>query len=118
MDGENQNNLLDAIEKASQNEEVFRRDYLKSGKDRTGLDEETLCAIETIIFMSDKPVSLQKIKQLIDEEIPLKTLHQALESLQADYEVVAMELDLLKLPKVINLEPNQITADLFKTHSK
>ena len=30
---------------------------------RTGLNSETLCgAIETIIFMSDRPVNLQKIK--------------------------------------------------------
>ena len=83
MEGENQNNLLDAIEKASQDQEVFEQVTSEQWEDRTGLNEETLCgAIETIIFMSDKPISLQKIKQLIDDEIPLKTLHHALETLQ------------------------------------
>jgi segregation and condensation protein B len=54
---------------------------------RTGLNENTLCgAIETIIFMSDKPVSLSKIKSLIDEDLPLRMIHQSMEKLQSEYE--------------------------------
>lgn len=54
---------------------------------RTGLNPNTLCgAIETIIFMSDKPISLQKIKGQIDEELPLRVLHESLEKLQNEYE--------------------------------
>ena len=119
MDGENQNNLLDAIEKASQNEEVFQEITSEKWQDRTGLDEETLCgAIETIIFMSDKPISLQKIKQLIDEEIPLKTLHQALETLQADYEVKRHGIRLVEVAEgyQFRTKPNygRFVQDLFK----
>ena len=37
---------------------------------RTGLNPDTLCgAIETIIFMSDRPVPLEKIKSFIDPDI-------------------------------------------------
>ena len=33
-------------------------------RESTGLDEETLCgAVETIIFMNDKPVEIKKIKK-------------------------------------------------------
>jgi segregation and condensation protein B len=54
---------------------------------RTGLNPDTLCgAIETIIFMSDKPISIQKIKQQIDIELPLRVIHEALSRLQAGYE--------------------------------
>ncbi|WP_081653828.1 SMC-Scp complex subunit ScpB [Bacteriovorax sp. BSW11_IV] len=54
---------------------------------RTGLNFETLCgAIETIIFMSDKPISLAKIKSFIDEDLPLRVIHEALARLQEDYE--------------------------------
>lgn len=54
---------------------------------RTGLDKDTLCgAIETIIFMSDKPVSLAKIKSLIDEDLPLRVIHESMEKLQTEYE--------------------------------
>lgn len=54
---------------------------------RTGLNNETLCgAIETIIFMSDRPVPLNKIKSLIDEDLPLRVVHEALERLQTEYE--------------------------------
>jgi len=55
---------------------------------RTGLNEETLCgAIETIIFMNDRPVNLQKIKSLIDSDLPLRVVHESIARLQAEYEV-------------------------------
>ena len=54
---------------------------------RTGLNPDTLCgAIETIIFMSDRPISIQKIKAQIDNELPLRVIHEALSKLQAGYE--------------------------------
>lgn len=56
-------------------------------KERTGLNEETLAgAIETIIFMNEHPVGLQKIKSLIDPTIPLRVLHEAITRLQSEYE--------------------------------
>lgn len=54
---------------------------------RTGLNPDTLCgAIETIIFMSDRPISIQKIKTQIDPELPLRVIHESLSKLQAGYE--------------------------------
>ena len=54
---------------------------------RTGLDYESLCgAIETIIFMNDKPVTLQKIKNTIDTDLPLRVVHESIARLQAEYE--------------------------------
>jgi segregation and condensation protein B len=54
---------------------------------RTGLNIDTLCgAIETVIFMSEKPISLIKIKNLIDEDLPLRVIHQSLTRLQEEYE--------------------------------
>ena len=54
---------------------------------RTGLNENTLCgAIETIIFMSDRPISIQKVKAQIDTELPLRVVHESLIKLQAGYE--------------------------------
>lgn len=54
---------------------------------RTGLNVDTLCgAIETIIFMSDKPISIQKIKAQIDNELPLRVIHESLQKLQLGYE--------------------------------
>lgn len=56
-------------------------------KARTGLNEDTLCgAVETIVFMSDRPVALQKIKNMIDEDLPLRVLHTAVARLQEEYE--------------------------------
>ncbi|MFL5783315.1 MAG: SMC-Scp complex subunit ScpB [Bacteriovoracaceae bacterium] len=54
---------------------------------RTGLNIDTLSgAIETIIFMSDRPISIQKIKAQIDTELPLRVIHEALAKLQVGYE--------------------------------
>jgi segregation and condensation protein B len=54
---------------------------------RTGLNADTLCgAIETIIFMSDRPISIQKVKAQIDSELPLRVVHESLIKLQAGYE--------------------------------
>lgn len=54
---------------------------------RTGLNLDTLCgAIETIIFMSDRPISIQKIKAQIDVELPLRVVHESLIRLQGGYE--------------------------------
>ncbi len=59
----------------------------KLWKARTGLNEDTICgAIETILFMSDKPVAIVKIKNLIDEDMPLRVVHEAIERLQSEYE--------------------------------
>ncbi len=54
---------------------------------RTGLDETGLCgAIETIIFMSDRPVSLSKLRELIDPDMPLRVLYGCIGLLQSRYE--------------------------------
>ncbi len=58
-----------------------------SWKTRTTLNEQTLVgAIEALIFMNDKPLSIQKIKKSIDEHIPLRLIHESIEALQAKYE--------------------------------
>jgi segregation and condensation protein B len=55
---------------------------------RTGYNMETLCgAIETIIFMSDRPVNIMKIKNQIDSDLPLRVIHECLSRLQAEYEL-------------------------------
>jgi len=56
-------------------------------RDRTGLNDDTLKgAIETIIFMSDRPIPLVKIRDYIDKFIPLRVLHASLIELQNEYE--------------------------------
>lgn len=59
----------------------------KEWQERTGLDEQTLCAaIETIIFMSDRPVAIAKIKKTIDADMPLRPIYDAISKLQENYE--------------------------------
>lgn len=89
---------------------------------RTGLNPDTLCgAIETIIFMSDKPVSIQKIKALIDEEMPLKVIHEALQRLQAEYEQKHHGLRLLEVAEGYQYRTkatySKYVQDIFKINS-
>lgn len=89
---------------------------------RTGLDAETLCgAIETIIFMSDKPISIQKIKAFIDPEMPLKTLHEALQRLQEEYEKKHHGFRLLEVAEGYQYRTkatySKYVQDIFKINS-
>ena len=60
----------------------------KDWQEKTGMNEDSLCAvIEAILFMSDHPLSLNRIKRTIGHQIPLSTLHHAIERLQEDYNV-------------------------------
>lgn len=89
---------------------------------RTGLNPDSLCgAIETIIFMSDKPVSIQKIKALIDEEMPLKVIHEALQRLQAEYEQKHHGIRLLEVAEGYQYRTkatySKYVQDIFKINS-
>lgn len=88
-------------------------------KEETGLDEETLCgAVETIVFMSDKPVAIKKIKKLIHEEIPLKLLYDAISKLQKDYETKRHGIRLVEVAEGFQFRTKPIYSkfvqDLFK----
>jgi segregation and condensation protein B len=89
---------------------------------RTGLNPDTLCgAIETIVFMSDKPVSIQKIKALIDEDMPLKIIHEALQRLQSEYEQKHHGLRLLEVAEGYQYRTkatySKYVQDIFKINS-
>lgn len=89
---------------------------------RTGLDMETLCgAIETIIFMSDRPISIQKIKAFIDNELPLRVIHNALETLQESYEVKTHGIRLVEVAQGYQFRTkatfSKYVQDLFKVNS-
>ena len=54
---------------------------------RTGLNKETLLGvIETVIFMSDRPISLKKIKKVIDNDLPMRVVYESILNLQKKYE--------------------------------
>lgn len=91
-------------------------------KARTGLNEDTLCgAIETIIFMSDKPVPLQKIKSVIDEDMPLRVVHEAISRLQEEYESKHHGLRLVEVAEGYQYRTkatySKYVQDLFKVNS-
>lgn len=89
---------------------------------RTGLNFDSLCgAIETIIFMSDKPVSINRIKSLIDEDMPLRVIHQSLTRLQEGYESKHHGLRLVEVAEGFQYRTkatySKYVQDLFKVNS-
>jgi segregation and condensation protein B len=112
---------VEAVEVEAQPETELISDELL-WQARTGLTPDTLCgAIETIIFMSDKPVSIQKIKALIDEDMPLKIIHEALQRLQAEYEQKHHGLRLLEVAEGYQYRTkatySKYVQDIFKINS-
>lgn len=91
-------------------------------QDRTGLNVDTLCgALETVIFMSDRPVPLIKMRNLIDEELPLRVLHNAISRLQEEYESKHHGLRLLEVAEGYQFRTkatySKYVQDLFKVNS-
>jgi segregation and condensation protein B len=89
---------------------------------RTGLDEESLKgAIETIIFISDKPVSLERVRKLIDEDLPLRVVHEALESLMESFEIPGHGIRLVEVAEGYQYRTkatySKYVQDLFKVNS-
>jgi segregation and condensation protein B len=89
---------------------------------RTGLNSETLCgAIETIIFMSDKPVNLQKIKAQIDSDLPLRVVHESIARLQEEYEAKHHGIRLMEVAQGYQFRTkatySKIIQNMFKVSS-
>ncbi len=83
---ENQNENL-IVDWDREQEEKLEAELADSWKNRTSLtDESLLGAIEALIFMNDKPISIKRIKQSIDEHLPLRLIHESIEKLQEKYE--------------------------------
>jgi len=89
---------------------------------RTGLNEESLSgAIETIVFMSDKPVNINKIKKLIDQDMPLRVVHEAIVKLQEEYEQKHHGIRLIEVAEGYQFRTkatfSKYVQDLFKVNS-
>lgn len=89
---------------------------------RTGLNEESLKgAIETIIFISDKPVSLERVRKLIDEDLPLRVVHEALENLMESFEIPGHGIRLVEVAEGYQYRTkatySKYVQDLFKVNS-
>ncbi|CBW25336.1 putative segregation and condensation protein B [Halobacteriovorax marinus SJ] len=103
-------------------EELDEEQEDKLWQARTGLNFETLCgAIETIIFMSDKPVPLAKIRNVIDEDLPLRVVHSSLERLQSEYELKHHGIRLQEVAEGYQFRTkatySKYVQDLFKVNS-
>jgi segregation and condensation protein B len=89
---------------------------------RTGLNSDTLCgAIETILFMSDKPIPIQRIKAQIDPELPLRVIHVSLSKLQAGYEEKHHGIRLIEVAEGYQFRTkatySKFVQNLFKVNS-
>ena len=119
MDEINAENLIQPEINPAIFDQIENENRENAWREDTGLDEETLCgAVETIIFMSDKPVEIKKIKKLIHEDIPLKLLYEAISKLQSDYENKRHGIRLVEVAEGFQFRTNQFIQSLFKTYLK
>lgn len=89
---------------------------------RTGFNFETLCgAIETIIFMSDRPVKIQTIKSQIDNDLPLRVIHQSLTRLQDEFEMKHHGIRLMEVAQGYQFRTkatySKLVQNIFKVSS-
>tara|TARA_B100000925_G_scaffold276421_1_gene243552 strand:- start:110 stop:1384 length:1275 start_codon:yes stop_codon:yes gene_type:complete len=119
MDEINAENLIQPEINPTIFDQIENENRENAWREDTGLDEETLCgAVETIVFMSDKPVEIKKIKKLIHEDIPLKLLYEAISKLQSDYESKRHGIRLVEVAEGFQFRTKPIYSkfvqDLFK----
>lgn len=91
-------------------------------QERTGLNSDTLCgAIETIVFLSDRPITVNKIRDNIDKEMPLRVIHESLKRLQSEYEQKHHGIRLFELGEGYQFKTkstySKYVQDLFKASS-
>lgn len=122
--------MIDAAEAVSENEEFqMNLDYADereaedlNWKEATGLDEESLCgAIETIVFLSDRPVTVNKIRDNISKTLPLRVIYESLSRLQEEYEAKHHGIRLFELGEGYQFKTkamfSKYVQDLFKAGS-
>ena len=92
--------------------------------EHTGLDRDTLCgAIEAMIFISDRPVKIQKIRDRLDREkkLPLRVVHEGISRLQQKYERPYHGIRLVEVGEGFQFRTKagyaKFVHDLFKTSS-
>ena len=129
MENEDLNEKIAMENKAASEGFKLELDYLDDSrqedslwKARTGLDEDTLCgAIETIIFMSDKPVPLLRLRTIIDPDMPLRVIHESLTKLIRRYEEKLHGIRLVEVAEGYQFRTKATYAkyiqDLFKVHA-
>lgn len=105
---------IDYLDQEKQEEKLWQA--------RTGLNLDTLCgAIETVVFMNEKPISIVKIKELIDPDMPLKVLHDSLARLQKEYEEGHHGIRLVEVAEGYQFRTkatySKYVQDLFKVNS-
>ena len=91
-------------------------------KDKTGFDENSLCgAIEAVLFMSERPISLKRIKKVIGEDISLRIFYEAIERLQRDYEASYHGISLEEVAEGYQFRTKAVYSkfvkDLFKSNT-
>jgi segregation and condensation protein B len=59
--------------------------------------EFLLAAIEAVLFMSDKPIGLSKIRQVVDSEIPYKVFKNLMQELKQSYSSNSKGIDIVEI---------------------
>lgn len=84
-------------------------------QERTGFDPDHLQgAVEALIFMSDRPIGVDKIKKILGGQIPLPVLHRAIEQLQTKYAESSHGIDLREVAHGYQFRTKEIYAKFIR----
>ncbi len=79
----------------------LKQEYMDDKKywqDKTKLTSERLSAvIEALVFTSEKPIGTKKLQSLIDKEIPIKYIEDAIEKIRSHYQANSRGIYLAKI---------------------
>lgn len=85
----------------------------------SGTDEDEIkSCIEALLFMTDKPMSAEKIREHLGPELKLSLFQEAITSLMDDYKKVNHGIELVKIAGGYQLRTKPIRAPLAKKLAK
>ena len=83
------------------------------------MEKDTLCAIvESLIFMSDRPLPLEKIQSYVGEDVESEHLREAVSRLQEEYQSTRHGISLVEVAGGFQFRTKQNYADYIKKFCK
>jgi len=105
------------IKDAMQSE--VEEEKLIAWKELTGLDDDSLsAAIEAFIFLSDRPLTLTKIRDSIHPLLPLKIVYETFQVLQQRYEDKAHGIRLVEVAEGVHFRTKATLSAILKENVK
>ena len=102
---------MEATEAEESSEEDAPRRKVEITEDQMNF---VMAAMETLLFMNDKPLTLPKMRSLVDPGIPLQKYRECMQKLKEDFSKAHRGVDIVELPLGFQLRTKPQMATILR----